>query len=232
MMDRFLLLAVGIFMYASVVVFFGGVVFRLMMWRKRSVHIGAPDTPAETGREITLTKWPGGNREGRFLAVALFAAALGLFLGHTRILGDVSFVISVFGEDLLNYVGNILGTALGLFFLAVIVYLLIRRIVAGWHKPAAVVGCLPLLLVLLIVLLGNYLRLAKPFNLEEYRAFALSLLALDSVFPHTIMASPAGWILVGHVFAASLLFIYIPFSGFIPAVCSLISRRLRRPNRG
>ncbi len=226
-MDRFSLLTIGIIAYVSVAIFLSGTIYRVVMWQQRSKRISANNVPTKTRENITLIQWLGDSRMGQLLIIALLATALGLFLGHTRIFGDMSFVISIFGEDRLNHVGNILGTSLGLFLLAIVGYLLIRRLASGQKELSARSGYLPLLLILFLVLLGNYLRLVKPFGLEDYHAFAASLVVLDSAFPDAIAASPARWALISHVFMASLLFIYVPFSGFIPAVCDHISKWLK-----
>jgi len=213
-MDWFSFLVAGIMVYLSIAIFLGGTICRIIKWQRHH-------------RNVITQGLPNTKRLMQFFVIALHAIGLGLFLGHTRIFGDVSFALSMFGEDTLNLVGNILGTGLGLFLIIIIGYLLIRRLRSPRKEFAKYTDYFVLLLILLIILLGNYLRLTKPFGLEDYRDYMASLVALNPAFPVTIAASPARWILTGHVLAANLLLAYFPFSNLIPTICSFVNKHLR-----
>ncbi|MCL2150350.1 MAG: respiratory nitrate reductase subunit gamma [Dehalococcoidia bacterium] len=216
-MDWFSFLAAGIMPYVSVVIFLGGTLYRIVRRRhtepaNQSSAGHLPQASSASGKQVFI--------------IILLVAVLGLFLGHTRIFGDAGLVINLFGEDGLNRIGNVLGTGLGIFLLLALGYLLIRCLISS-HKDT-VFTLWPLLLVLLVVLLGNYLRLSKPFGLEDYRTYMASLVALHPTFPETIANSPARWALSCHVLSSSLLFIYLPFSPLIPTLCRTINKRLGR----
>jgi len=228
-MDWFSLLAAGYMVYVALAIFLGGTVYRVIRWQKGPRHTDNQDHPNTSGSEYPVSPPQSLSRRGaQIIIIALHATGLGLFLGHTRIFGDVKLAINILGEDGLNNIGNILGTALGLFLLVALGYLLLRRLMAsrkGYHASA---DYLLLLLVLFLALLGNYLRLTKPFGLYDYRAYVASLVALSPAFPEAIALSPARWLLTGHVLSANLMLIYFPFSTLIPTICSFIRKLVRR----
>jgi len=228
-MDWFTLLAAGYMVYVALIIFLGGTVYRVIGWLKVSRNTNnqdLPNTPGNKGPAFPLQSIA--HRGAQFVIIALHVTGLGLFLGHTRIFGDVKLAITILGEDGLNNIGNILGTALGLFLLFVLGFLLLRRLKASRTGYRASADYLLLLLVILLALLGNYLRLTKPFGLEDYRAYVASLVALSPAFPEAIILSPTRWLLTGHVFTANLLLIYFPFSAIIPTICCFISKLVRR----
>lgn len=220
-MDWFAYLAAGILVYVAVAIFLGGTIYQVIRWRRLSSSSHAQNHPVRHQR-------PEGGHWRQIFIVALHIIGLGLFLGHTRIFGDVGLMLNLLGADKLNTIGNILGTGLGLFFIVVIGYLLIRCLKPVTQEPRALTSGVLLFLIMIIILLGNYLRLTKPFGLDDYRAYMASLVAFSPAFPEVMAASPARWLLTGHVFAANLLLIYFPFSGLIPAMCGFISRLGKR----
>ena len=84
-----------------------------------------------------------------------------------------------------------------------------------------------LLLILLLVLLGDHLRLTHPFELADYRAYMSSLLAFKPEYPPAIAESAAKWVLTSHVLTANMLLIYFPFSKLIHSVGTYAGNWLR-----
>lgn len=214
-MDRYLFPATGILVYVAMVIFISGTVYRVIKWQHGSKQANPQDAPGK----------PKGSRWMSLLIIALHIAGIGLIMGHTRLFGDIGFVVSIIGEDRLNQVGNILGTGLGLFVIIALGYLFVRRLKSPHKEFSTPADYAFLLFTIFLVLLGNYLRLAKPFGLEDYQAYTAALVALSPVMPESIATSSAKLVLSGHVFTVSLLLCYFPFSNLIPTICQLISRQ-------
>ena len=224
-MDWFSFVAAGILIYITPVVLLSGTVYQIIKERQRCKNM-----PTNMGGDApTQLPQPSTQRWTKFLVIALAVTGLGLFLGHTRIFGDVDLILRIFGEDKLNRAGNILGTGLGLFLLVAVGYLLIHRLISFHKEPVTPGALLPLLLVLLVVLLGNYLRLTKPFGLEDYRAYMASLVAFSPAFPEAMATSPFKWVLTSHVLTVNLLLICLPFSGLVSNVYNFVSGQRQRP---
>ena len=179
-MDWISFFATGILVYAAVVFFFCGSFYKVVQ------HLRSSSEPrvGATAPSLSLS--------GRFFVLSILVAVIGLLLGHTRLFGDVWFTLRIFGEDGLNLIGDMLGTFLGLFSLGAACFLFFYGMRSG-RKSA--LNLSPLLLIITLLALGNYLRLSKPFGLEDYRAYMASLTAFSPSFPESIAVSPSKWIL-------------------------------------
>ena len=218
--------AAGIAVYLAIAILVCGVIFHLInCWRQRPRYVRASNATGNGG--LLSLSWSEFSLGKKIFVIALLATSLGLFLGHTRIFGDLGLVLNLFGEENLDRIGHILGTGLGIFFFVAVGYLLLRRIASPRKEQSRPKDYLLLSLVLLLVLLGNYLRIIRPFGLEDYRAYMASLVAFSPAFPETIASSSWRWLLTGHVFTASLFFAYLPFSGFVPSIYDFVRRCLK-----
>ncbi len=236
-MDWFSFFAAGVLVYIAVAVFLGGTVYQIIKWRTRAksaVRQGMFPKPTgpkrflKLGWDSFLYPWVlDTDRWMWFFVIAMHLAGVGLFFGHTRIFGDAGFMLSIFGEDSLNRLGGILGTAIGIFLFIAFLYFLIRRLKSPYKELSVPADYLLLLLILLLILLGDHLRLTHPFELGDYRAYMSSLVHLSPSYPEAIAGSPARWVLTFHVLTASLLLIYFPFSKLIHAIGGLATNLLR-----
>ncbi len=227
-MDWFSYIAAGILVYVAVAVFIGGSVYQIIKWRRRAkstIRQGMFPRPSGPRRFFKLTGdsllFPWVLETDRwmwFFIIGMHLAGLGLLFGHTRLFGDLPFMISLFGEGGMENLGAVAGTAIGIFLFIAFSYFLIRRMKYPYKELSVPADYLLLLLILLLVLLGDHLRLTKPFDLAEYRDYMASLVAFKPSFPQAINDSPARWVLTFHVLTANILFIYFPFSKLIHAI--------------
>jgi nitrate reductase gamma subunit len=82
-------------------------------------------------------------------------------------------------------------------------------------------------LILLLVMLGDHLRLTQAFDLATYRDYMSSLLHFKPSFPTTIAFSQNKWVLDAHVLTANMLLIYFPFSKLVHAMGGFAGNLLR-----
>jgi nitrate reductase gamma subunit len=236
-MNWFSFLSAGILVYIAVAVFIGGTISQIIRWRARAksnIRQGMFPKPRGPGRFLKLG-WDSllfpwvldTDRWMWFFVITMHLAGLGLFFGHTRLFGDVPFMISIFGEAGMERLGGLLGAAIGIYLFIAFSYFLIRRMKYPYKELSVPADYLLLLLILLLVLLGDHLRLTKPFELADYRAYSSSLLALKPAFPESIAESPAKWVLTFHVLTANMLLIYFPFSKLIHAAGTYAGNLLR-----
>ena len=236
-MDWFTFFAAGILVYVAVAVFIGGTIYQIIKWRARAkspIRQGMFPRPTgarrflKLGWDSLLYPWVlDTDRWMWFFVITMHAAGLGLFFGHTRLFGDASFMLGIFGEEGLEKLGGALGAGIGIFLFVAFSYFLIRRMKYPYKELSVPADYLLLLLILLLVLLGDHLRLTHPFELGDYRAYMASLVSLRPSYPDAIAESPARWVLTGHVLTACMLLIYFPFSKLIHAIGGFAGNLLR-----
>ena len=237
-MDWFTFFAAGILVYIAVAVFIGGSIYQIVRWMRRPkspIRQGMFPQPANKGlRFLKLGKdnflFPqvlDTDRWMWFFVIGMHLAGIGLFLGHTRLFGDVSIALSIFGEHRLEQLGGIIGGGIGIALLIAFTYFLIRRFKSPYKELSTPADYLLIVLILLLILFGDHLRFTHPFGIQEYREYMDSLLAFRPSYPAIILYSPSRWILTGHVMTACVLLIYFPFSKLIHFFGSFAANLMR-----
>jgi nitrate reductase gamma subunit len=237
-MDWFSYFAAGILVYVAVAVFVLGSIYKIVKWMrcpKSPIKQGLFPKPANYGgRLLKLGKdnffFPqvlDTDRWMWFFVIGMHLAGIGLFMGHTRLFGDVGIAISLLGEEGMNALGAYLGSGIGIALFIAFSYFLIRRFKSPYKEMSTPEDYLLLVLILLLILLGDHLRFTHPFELGDYRAYMHSLLAFSPAFPEAIAESASRWVLTGHVMTASLLLIYFPFSKLVHFFGSFAANMMR-----
>ena len=237
-MDWFSFIVAGVMVYVAVAVFIGGSLYRIVKWfrtPKSPIRQGMFPQPAGTaGRLLKMGKdsfiFPqvlDTDRWMWFFVIGMHLAGIGLFIGHLRLIFEFTPLYNAVGpvvmEDMAAWVGDAIGISLFIAF----TYFLLRRFKSPYRELSVPEDYLLLGLILLLVLLGDHLRLTSPFELSSYRDYMASLLAFKPDFPAVIADSPAKWILVGHVLTANLLLIYFPFSKLVHSIGGFAGNLLR-----
>jgi nitrate reductase gamma subunit len=140
----------------------------------------------------------------------IFHASLALVaVGHLRVAtGLIDRMLFSIGlsEDGVHWMSDTLGGAAGIVMIATGLLLLGRRMaVARVREVSDVSDYFALCLLISIIATGDLMRFGEPFDLEETRLWARSLLAFSPVVP----TSP---LFLTHALLAQLLIVYIPFS--------------------
>lgn len=215
-MDNPLVLVVaGILPYVTAIVFIVGVVSIMLKWSRVRVPLRITVTPApgsvvgDIASELLLFKtlfaparalWAGGWIFHVCLALAL--------IGHVFGIGVLAHQFMVLGASASQseQLSALFGGIAGLGMLIALLYLLYRRSTIKEVKAISDTSdYLVLLLVISIVVTGNYMRFFMHVDLESIRDYVVSLALLKPV-------APANAMFVVHFLFVQLLLLYFPFS--------------------
>lgn len=166
-----------------------------------------------------------------WVAVVVFHVALLLTLvGHIDLVGEID-VLQAIGHELLLG-GGIVDLAL----LVTLLFFLFRR----FHSPVRDISFPTdyylLILLLLVVLFGSQLHLARrlfdysTISIDEYREYLWGLVAFRPVLPDVFTDEFVGhsFLLVLHVFFANLFLMVFPSSKMMHSLLALPLARLSR----
>jgi len=228
----------GVMVYVAIAVFLAGTTYKIYHWLrtpKSPVRLGMFPRPENSfGRGLKLVKdsivFPqvlDNDRIMWFFVIMLHIVGLGTFIGHMRMLGEFAPLYNWLGEDGMNTLSYIGGGSAGIILLVTVLYLLFRRFKAPYRDISVPEDYLLLLLILLIIMLGDHLRFFAHFDVADYQAYMKSLLTFSPAFPAAIAESGARWVLASHVFTASLLAIYFPFSKLVHFAGSFAANLVR-----
>jgi nitrate reductase gamma subunit len=236
-MDWLSFLTAGVMVYVAVVIFVFGSIYAVVRWlRKPKSPVRQGMFPRPTGlvRFAKLGKdsliFPQVLDNDRWMWLFVFGmhlAGIGLFVGHLRLIFEFTPIYNAVGaadmETLANWGGSTIGIALFIAF----TYFLMRRFKSPYRELSVPEDYLLLVLILLLILLGDHLRLTQAFDLASYRDYMSSLLHFKPDFPNTITYSPDKWVLDAHVLTASLLLIYFPFSKLVHSIGGFAGNLMR-----
>ncbi len=157
-------------------------------------------------------------------------ACLLLVLGHVELIGEVG-IFQIIQHDVPPGRGWI-----GILLFAALAFFLLRR----FHSPARDISepedYYILLLLLLAVLFGNQLHLARAWfdystvGVDEYREYLSGIFTFQPMLPEAFEDDYVGhsFLLVLHVFFANLLLMWFPFSNMLHALLAFPLARLAR----
>ncbi len=215
-MDTFEFLIGGVLPYVVVPVFVIGMGCRIWVWIKspqpgKMTLFPAGDSTLRGVLAETLF-FPSLFKGDRVLWSFswLFHATLALvFLGHIRVFtGIIDSVLLALGmtQEGIDYMSNTSGGIAGIILLATGLLLFIRRLaLPRVRQISGVPDFLATLLLIAIIVSGDWIRFSGHFDLEQTRIWALSLLRFSPVIPESSM-------FLLHLMLAQLLIVYIPFS--------------------
>lgn len=237
-MNWFSFAVAGVMVYVAVAVFLGGSIYRVIQWRrtpKSTVKQGMfPRAENPFKRTLKLGKdsllFPqvlDTDRWMWFFVIGMHLAGIGLFFGHLRLLFEITPLYNAVGADGMETLASWVGGAIGIALFIAFTYFLLRRFKSPYRELSVPEDYLLLLLILVLIMLGDHLRLTQPFGLAAYREYMSSLLHLKPAFPTLITFSPQKWVLVAHILTANMLLIYFPFSKLVHAIGGFAGNLLR-----
>jgi len=237
-MDWFSFIVAGVMVYVAVAVFIGGSIYRIVKWLrtpKSPVRQGMfPQPGSPLARSLKLGKdslvFPqvlDTDRWMWFFVFGMHLAGIGLFVGHLRLIFEFTPIYNAVGPTVMENMAAWVGGAIGIALFIAFTYFLLRRFKSPYRELSVPEDYLLLVLILLLVLLGDHLRLTQPFDLAAYREYMSSLLHFKPDFPSVIALQSARWVLVGHVLTANLLLIYFPFSKLVHSIGGFAGNLLR-----
>ncbi len=237
-MDWFSYLTSGIGVYVALVVFTGGMAWRVWQWSR------TPRSP------VRLALYPkpktGSARFGKLLvdtfvapqsfriapavmiaAMLFHLAALAAFFGHLRLVHEFDPLVGWLGEGGMNTFAAWSGGAAGIIMMAAILYWLGRRTFGAFKNLSVPEDYLLLVLLLGIVVMGNHLRFVGGLHADTYRAWFQSLLALNPSFPADMAGRGEIWALDWHMLFVDAFLIYFPFSKLTHAIGAFATNLVR-----
>ena len=159
--------------------------------------------------------------------IALHLAGVALFIGHLRLIFEFTPLANALGSRGMEQFAFLTGGAIGIILVIAILYFLTRRIVSPNRAISAPEDYFLLILILLVILSGNYLRFFGDIPVTAYRQYISSLFSVNPYIPAVLASSTTKWALGAHVMFANMLFIYFPFSKLVHFVGSFAANLIR-----
>jgi nitrate reductase gamma subunit len=204
--------------YITIVVLVGGMVYRIVKWYKM---------PSPGKLTLFPAPPPGGGlvlgilKETFFLRTlfrgdkVLWSGSWGfhimlvlIFLGHFRVVTDFPRIWRALGMGVaeVDTMSAVLGGGAGLIILIGSLYLLIRRFALPRVRDISTVAdYLILILIIAIILTGDYMRLFTHFDLKETRVYFSGLLTFSPQLPKSNF-------FLFHFLLGQILLMCVPFS--------------------
>jgi nitrate reductase gamma subunit len=223
--------------YLAVVVFAGGIAYRLYTWRARkpvpanlSLFPRVRSTMGRWGDALVdMFTLKGLWRVNKPLWVGGFIMHLGLLLlllGHVRTVTDYYFIWDIlnWGEEQQSQVSHIGGTIAGILFMVPLFYLLGRRFSGAVKWLSTPEDYLILFLLIGIAITGNHMRFLLEVDAHEIRDFMQGLF----LFRRAPIPTSASISFVYHFVFVQLLMIYFPFSKLSHTIGTVLSKMVVR----
>ncbi len=215
-MNAFRFIVGAMLPYVVVPAFVAGMSYRFWTWIKSPQPAKMTLFPSggSTFREVLAEAllFPSLFRGDRVLwfFAWFFHATLALVLfGHIRVFtGAIDRMLEAVGMTPkgLDLMSGLVGGAAGILLLVIGLLLLLRRMtVPRVREITGIPDVLATLLVVVIIITGDLLRFSAPFDLEQTRVWAASLLAFSPVIPKNEM-------FLFHLALSQVLIMFIPFS--------------------
>ncbi len=206
----------GILPFITIIAFLGGMLYRFKVWLKLPAPAMTLFPVSKNGTFLGVLKetffFPGLFKTDKIFwcGAWIFHVLLVLiFIGHIRVFTDFPKLWAAIGltpEGVDTMSANTGGGA-GVLIFILTLYLLFRRITVQRVKEITSPGdYIALLLVLGILLTGNFMRFGEHFDLNLTRSYFTDLITFSAFSP------PNNNIFILHFLLAQLLIIYIPFS--------------------
>ncbi len=239
-MDWFSYLVAGIMVYVAVAIFILGMTYQVYQWLR------APKTRIKTGvfpkPRRAVTKWgevaidsftfPQVIKTDRTMwvfTILFHFALLGAFVGHLRLIHEITPLFNLLGgTQEMDQFALWSGSLMGILLMVALIYYLLRRLVSPYKEISVPEDFILVILLILVVAMGDYMRFLGKVHTTDYRAYLQSLIALRPAFPRVLADSSTKWALVFHVLFANLLFIYFPFSKLVHLIATFPANLARR----
>jgi len=220
---EFVKILVGVVLpYAAVLVFVGGMAYRLYTWKKLAspamTLFPAPADPGANARNVAqevllFRSLFQGDRLLWVLAWGFHAVLALIALGHLRVFTNADAILQAMGmsEEAIQAMSSGAGGAAGILIMAALVLLLARRMaVPRVREVTGLADYLALLLLAAIIMTGNVMRFSSEhFDLALTQEYFLGLATFSNV---TAMDALAHGLFLAHMCLAFLLIMAIPFS--------------------
>ncbi len=238
-MDWFSYLVAGIMVYVAVAIFILGMAYQVYQWLR------APKTRVKTGvfpkprravmrwGEVAIDSFtfPQAMKADRAMwavTILFHFALLGAFVGHLRLIHEITPLFNLLGTQGMDQFAFWSGSLMGILLMVALIYYLLRRRVSPYKEISVPEDFILIVLLILAVAMGDYMRFLGKVHTTDYRAYLQSLIALRPAFPQVLADSSTKWALVLHILFANLVFIYFPFSKLVHLIATFPANLARR----
>lgn len=223
--------------YAAVAVFTCGIIYKLVSVLISSGFRGSLATypavlPRPAGVVVEALGVPAAFRKATvfwLFIISFHIAFILLVIGHFELIREFRMLQAVPHKVFLGagWTGGILMVS--------VLFFLFRRFGSPWREISVPEDYLVLILLFLTMVIGSHLHLASRYGvagfdiqLEEYRKYLSSLVALAPVIPDGIKGSPHYVLVSLHIFLANLVIMILPFTKGIHMLFTFFSLNLKR----
>jgi nitrate reductase gamma subunit len=234
-MEQFGYIVLVPMVYLAVLVFSGGIVFRLIsLWRKPKTPI-FPIYPQPGMRWLCSLKdtflLPTVRKHNPVLWCFLMIFHLSfilLIIGHIELIQEFK-ILQLFAHKVFLGRGFV-----GLFLCIALLFFLFRRFMSPNRELSVPEDYYLLILMFLTVLFGSELDWARSWfdygelSVGDYRKYLSSLTTFKPYLPSAVTGTGHSFMLVLHIFFANLFLMFFPFSKIMHAFFSMAVNKLRR----
>jgi len=223
--------------YVAVIVFFGGIAYRIYRWQQKSpvsVHLSL--FPRPLGRLeriidmlVDMLTLKGLFKVNKPLWIGGFIMHLGLLfvlVGHVRAFTDFYLLWDILNWDKeqIHTFAAVAGTTAGTLFTLPLFYLLARRWSGAVKWLSTPEDFFILFLLIGIALTGFHMRLLQEVHVQELHAFFKGL----ATFRWKSPPISTGTSFIYHFALVQLLMVYFPFSKLMHTVGTVLSKMVAR----
>ena len=144
--------------------------------------------------------------------ICFHLAGLALFVGHLRLIFEFTPLTAALGDRRMEQLAFWTGGGIGIILLITALYFLVRHLTRPCKEISSPGDYFLLILVLLVIVTGNYMRFFSDIPVTAYRQYVNSLLSFNPFVPDSLDTTTEKWSLGVHVIFANLLICYLPFS--------------------
>jgi nitrate reductase gamma subunit len=223
--------------YVAVVIFFGGLAYRIYRWSQKDpvgAHLSLFPRPEGTWARlwdalVDMFTMKGLVRVNKLLWAGGFIMHLGLlftFVGHIRAFAELYFLWRLlgWGPEQQHTFSAVAGTIAGLLFSIPLFYLLLRRWSGAMKWLSTPEDFFVLYLLIAIGLTGFHMRLLRDVQVQELHRFFRGLAS----FNWQPAPLSAGTSFTYHFAFVQILMVYFPFGKLTHTIGSLFSKMVAR----
>lgn len=159
--------------------------------------------------------------------ISLHLAGIALFVGHLRLIFELTPLANMLGDRGMEQFAFLTGGTVGIILLITVLYFLIRRLTPPGKNISAPEDYFLLILVLLVIFSGDYMRFFGDIPGTAYRQYFRSIFSFNPYVLTILDTATARWSLGIHVMFANMLIFYFPLSKLVHFAGSFAANLIR-----
>jgi len=160
--------------------------------------------------------------------ICFHLAGVALFIGHLRLIFEFTPLANALGDRGMEQFAFLTGGTIGIILLITVLYFLIRRLTLPGKNISLPEDYFLLILLLLVIFTGAYMRFFVDVPVTAYRQYVNSLFSFNPYIPTALDTTTTRWSLGIHVMFANILIFYLPFTKVTHFVGTFATNLIRR----